>query len=117
MASQYHRQPNDSVKVHRHVLQTIVRAAALNVEGVDRLGHASGTLDRWLGLDPSAEGVQIAFEDEQIIVTIELVVDAHHNLYEISQQVQSEIVRTMREYVGLEVKSVNVYIADVVFGA
>jgi uncharacterized alkaline shock family protein YloU len=115
MSSTYQRHPEDTVTVHRSVLQSIVRAAALSVEGVSRLGNSNRKLERWLG---TRDGVQLLFDDDDnLTVNVELVVDAHYKLYPISLKVQHEVVRTIREYVGLDVQSVNVYIADVVFGA
>lgn len=113
----YHRQPNDTVTVHHNVLRTIVRTVALGVEGVARLGHASGKVDRWLGRAPSEDGVLLVVEGDDITIEISLVVDGERNLQAISRKVQQQVSRTMQEYVGVHVRAVNVHIEDVVFGA
>ncbi|HLA43637.1 MAG TPA: Asp23/Gls24 family envelope stress response protein [Aggregatilineales bacterium] len=117
MEKQYLRQPNDTVTVHPQVLRTIVGAATLSIEGVVRLGQASGTLDRWLRLDPSEDGVKLWVENDEISVDIALVLDASLNLYETGLRVQQEVSRTLQEYVGMNVCMVNVHVEDVVFGA
>ena len=117
MEKQSLRQPNDTVTIHPQVLRTIVGAATLGIEGVVRLGQSSGTLDRWLKLDPSEDGVRLWVENDEISVDISLVLDASRNLYEICVCVQQEVSRTLEEYVGMTVRRVNVHVEDVVFGA
>jgi uncharacterized alkaline shock family protein YloU len=110
------RQPNDTVTVDPSVLLTIARLAALNVEGVARLGYASGTLDRLLGLGPSEDGIHLTFneEDDGMIIDIFVVVDDWRHLQETSRKVQEEINRTMQQYAGMEIQAVNVHIEDVI---
>lgn len=109
------RQPNDTVSVDPSVLLTIAHAAALNVKGVARLGYASGTLDRILGLGPSEDGIHLTIDEDNITVDIFIVVDDWRNLRQTSLKVQEEISRTMQQFVGMTVKAVNVHIEDVIF--
>lgn len=115
MGTDYQRQPQDTVTLRRQVLQSIISEATLSISGVLRIGYPSGTLDRWLGRGPAAEKSHLLVEDEEITVDVSLVVDARHNLQEVSRAVQQEIRRTLQEYVGLQVKAVNVRIEDVAF--
>lgn len=117
MEQQHQRQPNDTVTVHHDVLRTIVRAAALEVDGVARLGNASATIDRWLGLSSADEGIRLTIEENEITVTLALIVHADYNLHDIGRAVQREVQRTLKEYVGMTVIAVNIHIEDVLFGA
>ncbi|PJF44250.1 MAG: hypothetical protein CUN55_05015 [Phototrophicales bacterium] len=110
-----HEHPKDTVTIAPSVLLTIIHTAALSVEGVIRT-TSTPTLDRWLRRTTTDDGIEIEVNDEGVRVEVYLVVDANHNLYETSQRVQQEIARTIKEYAGMKVLSVNVHIEDVNFG-
>ncbi len=108
-----HEHPKDTVTIAGGVLLTIVRTAALSVEGVGRT-TSTPTLDRWLRRTAD-DGIEIDVSDEGVRVDVYLIVDANYNLHETSQRVQKEIARTIKEYAGMNVLSVNVHIEDVSF--
>lgn len=109
-----HEHPKDTVTIAPGVLLMIVRTAALSVEGVDHT-TTTPTLDRWLRRSTADDGIEIDVNDEGVRVEVYLVVDANFNLHETSQRVQKEIARTIKEYAGMNVLSVNVHIEDVNF--
>lgn len=113
MTTPYQRQPQDTVTIHPQVLRALVRAAALEVAGVVRVGY---TNTRWLTWDLRDEGVRLVFENDDLTVNLPLAVAGDGNLYEISQQVQQAVSRTLQTYVGLSVKAVHIQIADVILG-
>ncbi|NJL92866.1 MAG: Asp23/Gls24 family envelope stress response protein [Anaerolineae bacterium] len=113
--SRSYREPNDTVTIDHAVLITIARAAALNIEGVVRLGSVPNTLERVLGRSYTAEGLYLTVEGESVTVEVFLIVDARHNLRQVSLKVQEDINRTMLQYVGMKVQAVNVHIEDVLF--
>lgn len=115
MKGHSYRQPNDTVTIERNVLLTIAKAAALSIPGVERIGYASGTIDRMLKREPSEDGVHLTVEDDSVTVDVYLVVDAQQNLREVCAKVQEEISRTIQQYVGMTAQAVNVHIEDVIF--
>lgn len=115
MDNQSYRLPNDTVTIENAVLLTVVRAAALSVPGVLRIGYGSGRLERVLGRGFSESGIYIEVEDEVLTIDVFIILDAGVQLRETSLQVQDAVTRTMQQYVGMTVKSVNVYVEDVIF--
>lgn len=107
--------PNDRVTVSPEVLLTIARLSALRVDGVSQMSIAPGGVDRLFKRTPSAEGVQILVDGQTVNVDLFIVTNAKANMREVSQSVQREVARAMRQIVGMEVKAVNVHIDDVIF--
>lgn len=70
------RHPNDTVTIAPGVLLTIARMATLAVQGVMRMGSTPGGVDRLLRRVPSANGVQIAIEDNAVTAHLYVVADA-----------------------------------------
>lgn len=103
--------PNDTVTVAPGVILTIVQIAALSVDGVIKMGNVPGILRR----SSSHDGVRLTLEDVGVRVDIYLLADGSRGLYETCRAVQEEIVRTIKEYVGMDVLAVNVHIEDVIF--
>lgn len=103
--------PNDTVSVAPGVILTIVQIAALNVDGVIKMGNVSSILRR----SSSHDGVRLTLEDDGVRVDIYLLADGSRGLYETSRAVQEEVARTIKEYVGMDVLAVNVHIEDVIF--
>lgn len=106
--------PNDTVTIAPAVLLSIVRMAALSVENVVRTAHASAS-DRWFRRAPHEEGIRVEVSNDEVRVDVYLIVNAAFSLYETSRHVQQEIARTIKEFVGMKVSSVNVHIEDIVF--
>lgn len=115
MDKQAYRHPNDTVTIDHQVLVTVVHAAALSIEGVVRVGTSSTPFERVWGRNPHEDGIQVQVKDETVTVDIFVVLDAKKHLRQISSKVQAEIRRTMQQYVGMPVKTVNVTIEDIVF--
>ena len=108
------KHPKDTVTIASGVLLTIVRAAALSIDGV--LNTASAPpMDRWFRRASSDDGISIEVNEGSVKVEIYLVADGQYTLHETSTQVQNEIARTIKEYAGMTVSSVNVHVEDIQF--
>jgi uncharacterized alkaline shock family protein YloU len=95
-------------------LITIVKLATLAVPGVARMGSVAGGVNRWLKRG-AADGVQIQVADNNVTADLHLIVQAGHNVRQVSRSVQAEVSRAMQEMVGMDVLAVNVVIDDIVF--
>ncbi|MEP0762092.1 MAG: Asp23/Gls24 family envelope stress response protein [Chloroflexota bacterium] len=111
------RHPNDTVTIAPGVLLTIARLATLDVPGVVRMGSTPGGVDRLLRRVPSANGVQIAIDDDTVTAHLYVVAEASANLREMSVQIQRSVERSIRDLLGMKVASVNVHIEDVAFAS
>jgi uncharacterized alkaline shock family protein YloU len=97
-----------TITIAPNVLNTIARLTTLNVEGVARLG-ASGKLLR------ANEGVAIEITDGQVKADIFIVVKPEVNMFEVGQQIQHNVARSIKDIVGMDVESVNVHVQDVAY--
>lgn len=111
------RHPNDTVTIAPGVLLTIARLATLDVPGVVRMGSTPGGVDRLLRRVPSANGVQIAIDDDTVTAHLYVVAEASANLREMSVQIQRSVERSICDLLGMKVASVNVHIEDVTFAS
>jgi uncharacterized alkaline shock family protein YloU len=105
-------QSHGRVTIDPEVLVTIARLTTLAVPGVARLvpGGVRDLLRR-----PSAEGVQIAVQDNSVCVDLYIAVQADQNLRDIARAIQDEVTRAIRDMVGMDVAAINVHIEDVDF--
>lgn len=97
------------------VLATIVRAAALQVNGVSRLAQTPSGVNTLFqrGHD---KGVQISVEEDgRVHADVYLILNGEVNLRDAGMNVQKEVDLAISKMVGLEVGSVNIHIEDVDF--
>lgn len=104
----------DSVTIAPAVLVTIVRMAALSVEGV-RKTTKPPIVDRWFRRFMSDDGISVEVIDGAVQINIHLVVSGLRSLNNISRLVQEEVTHTITDYVGMPVSAVNVHIEDIDF--
>jgi uncharacterized alkaline shock family protein YloU len=97
------------------VLVTIVKAAALQVNGVSRLAQTPSGVNT-LFQRGHEKGVQISVEEDgRVHADVFLILKGEVNLRDAGMNVQEEVSLAISKMVGLEVGSVNVHIEDVDF--
>lgn len=98
------------------VLVTIIKAAALGVQGVSRLAQAPGSMNT-LFQRSYEKGIHIDIkEDGKVHADLYLVLFGDVNLRDTGLSVQEEVSLAISKMVGLEVEAVNIHIEDVDFG-
>ncbi len=97
-----------TITIAPNVLNTIARLTTLNVVGVARLG-ASGKLLR------ANEGVAIEITDGRVKADIFIIVKPEANMFDVGQQIQHDVARSIKDIVGMDVESVNVHVQDVAY--
>ena len=96
------------ISIAPEVLETIARLTTLAIPGVARLVSPPG-VRRLLG----SNGVKISVVDSSVQVELHLVTEPGVSMLRIGHQVQAEVTRAIRDLVGMEAESVDVYIEDV----
>ena len=99
-----------TITIAPEVLETIARLTALAVPGVARMVPRPG-VRRWMG----HAGTEIEVIGNKVRVRQNIVTEPHGNMLHIGRQVQAEVTRAIRDMVGMEVESVDVYVDDVVY--
>lgn len=94
------------------VILTMIRLAALEVQGVCRMASGPAGLDD-LVKKYYSEGVKIDVEDHTVYIDLYLVLYRDVDLHATAHKVQEEVSRSIEELVGMNVGSVNIHIEDI----
>lgn len=108
----------DTVKIAPIVLVTIASQAALQVDGVARMGSIPVDVVRLFSGSTAASGVVLAIgENQEVSADIYLIVKPNVNMRQVGLDAQAAIVRSIHDLVDMNVKEVNIHIDDVDYSA
>lgn len=96
------------------VLVTIAKLSALSVPGVAHTSPLPPDVSR-LFARGAGDGIYLEIREDRVRVDVYLVVNAHQNLRAVGQAVQQAVARAMHEMAGMEVRAVNIHIADIAY--
>ena len=96
------------ITIAPEVLETTARLTTLAVPGVARLISPPG-MSRLLRHD----GVKIEVTGNSVRVKLYVVTEPRVNMLSVGRQIQAEVTRAIRDMIGMEVQSVDVYVEDV----
>ena len=96
-----------NIHISEEVLAAISAAAALEVEGVSSLTNPSKK--------NAAKGVHIKLEEEQVVVTLSVLMSYGHTIPEVGRAVQEAVKNAIESMTGLAVSAVNVSVGGIVF--
>lgn len=95
------------------VLSTIIRLAALQVEGVSRLAQVPSSVNTLFSRSRD-DGVDITVEEDgAVYADLHLVLKDKANIRATSKKVQEEVSLAISKMVGMEVGSINIHIEDI----
>jgi len=100
------------ITVAPDVLVEIARMAALSVNGVSRMAHVTGGVNKLFkrGIN---DGVRIEVDDNVVFARLYLILKPDVNIREVSRNVQAQVTRALQEMVGMDVNSVEIHIEDI----
>ncbi len=104
------------VKVHENVIASLVRKAALSVEGVSRLAGSSlvDNIAEFVGNRRMARAITIEMDDNnRVMLEIKLVLKSGYNIPEIAPQVQKAVIEEVEKVTGMTVTKVGVLFQDI----
>jgi uncharacterized alkaline shock family protein YloU len=104
--------PTGKTTIDPEVLLTIVRLAALGVDGVSHMASGPHNVDSLIRRSYS-NGVKVEVENNTVYVDAYLVMKRDINLLETSRKVQQQVKRAIQEMVGMEIGTINIHIEDV----
>lgn len=113
--SSSHANSTGVVKVHESVIASIVRKAALDVEGVLRLGTSS-LMDNLAEIVGSKKiqdrSIQIAMNNSSVAVELSINIQYGVQLPAVAAAVQDAVSREIKAITGLNVTKVNVIVRE-----
>lgn len=101
------------VRIARRVLRTVVREAALGVQGVGRLATTASVWPGILGRPGPRDGVALNVRGNRIAVDLYLVVEAGQSFVTVGENVQEAVEAAIEHILGMDADEINVYIRDV----
>jgi uncharacterized alkaline shock family protein YloU len=101
------------VRIARRVLRTVVREAALGVQGVARVATTASVWPSILGRPGPRDGVALTVHGNRLAVDLYLVVEAGHNFVTVGETVQEAVGAAIEHILGMGADEINVYIRDV----
>lgn len=104
------------VKIHGNVISSIVRRAALSIDGVSRLSGSS-FVDNIAEIVGSRKmhdrAIAIEIDEDKVAVEIKVNLLFGYNVPEIATQLQSVIIEEVEKVTGMTVTSVNVIVQEI----
>lgn len=104
------------IKIHGNVVSSIVRRAALSIEGISRLAGSS-FVDNIAEIVGSRKihdrAIDIEINEDKVAIEIKVNLIFGYNVPEIAAQVQSVIIEEVEKVTGMTVTSVNVIIQEI----
>ncbi len=108
-------QEHGLLTINRKVVKAVIHRIASEVPGVVELGGDSiwKRLLRRLGFRPKPRGVELELADGEAAMTLTLVVRSGVRVPELAAEVRRRIKKQLKEQLGIDVRTVNVYITSV----
>ena len=106
------------ISISSEVFTAITGSAATNCYGVKGMAVRSKTdgLVHLLRRESMAKGVKVtANEDGSVTIDLHIIVDSGVNIAAISSAITNEVTYKVKQYTGVEVNSVEIFIDSVSF--
>jgi len=104
------------VKIHENVISSLVRKAALSVDGVSRLSGSS-FVDNIAEIVGSRKihdrSISISIDGDKVGVEIKINIKFGFKVPDLAAAVQSAVIRQVEDVTGMTVVSVNVIIQEI----
>ncbi len=105
------------VKIHENVIASLVRRAALNVEGVSRLAGSSlldGIAEFVGNRRMQSRAITVDMEESnRVALEIKLNIKAGFNIPAIATEVQKTVIEEVEKTTGMTVTKVNVVVQEI----
>jgi len=104
------------VKIHENVISSIVRKAALSVDGISRLAGSSfvDNIAEIVGSRKiSDRAISIKLDDDKVEIEIKLNMKFGFKVPEVASEVQTAIIEQVESITGMNVVCVNVVVQEI----
>lgn len=111
-----HSEEQGEIHISEEVLAAIAAAAAQEVEGVSGLStHFSSDIAERLGKKHTSKGVRVTMQEEKACVNMAILMTYGFKITEVGLAVQDAVSSAIEGMAGLNVGTVNVNVAGMVF--
>ena len=100
--------------ISQEVIATITAQAASQVEGVFGLANSiTSNIKDLIGIKSNGKGVSVEFDEQQVTVSLNLVVKYGYKIQEVALNVQNKVMKSIADMTGYSVLAVNVNVVNV----
>ncbi len=105
------------VQIADEVIAVIAGLAATEVEGVTKMsGNITNEIVSKLGMKNLSKGVKVEIQDQDVEVTLNLVLAYGVSIPRTSKEVQEKVKNAIENMTGMTVREVNIRIAGIDMG-
>ncbi|WP_149452824.1 Asp23/Gls24 family envelope stress response protein [Pasteuria penetrans] len=104
------------IEVSSDVIATIAGAAAMDcygLVGMASLSHLRDGITELLGQENLSRGIEVRTEDGELCVNMHVIVGYGTKISEVAHNIQSKVVYTLDQMVGVKAGQVNIYVQGV----
>lgn len=102
------------VRINNEAIMTIASIAALEVRGVNRMGGGlRKALYNILFNTPNSKGVKICLKENEVKLTVYIIVEYAVNIPKVADEVQENVKRAVERMTGLVLAEVDVVVEGV----
>lgn len=102
------------VRINNEAIMTIASIAALEVRGVNRMGGGlRKALYNILFNAPNSKGVKICLKENEVKLTVYIIVEYAVNIPKVADEVQENVKRAVERMTGLVLAEVDVVVEGV----
>lgn len=104
------------VKIHENVISSIVRKAALSVDGISRLAGSSfvDNIAEIVGSRKiSDRAISIKLDEDKVEIEVKLNMKFGYKVPEVASEVQTAIIEQVENTTGMNVVCVNVVVQEI----
>ncbi|MHB9137834.1 MAG: Asp23/Gls24 family envelope stress response protein [Victivallaceae bacterium] len=104
------------IKIHENVISSIVRKAALSVDGVSRLAGSSfvDNIAEIVGSRKiSDRAIAIKLDDDKVEIEIKINMKFGYKVPDVASEVQTAIIEQVENVTGMNVVGVNVVVQEI----
>ena len=103
-----------SVRISDEVVATIAAIAAGEIDGVGGMcGSRAGDIIEKLGKKNSAKGVKVEVEENQVKISMNMLVSYGYKIREVCEEVQSSVKAAVEGMTGLHVAEVSIVVQGI----
>ena len=114
MKTEESRSDLGTVRIHKKVIASIASIAATDIDGVMRVGGDMKTNIHDLFSKNSLAGIKVDIDkNNEIKLSVPLVVKYGYNIPEVADKVQENIHRALEKMTSLSIKEININIQSI----
>src|SRR6476661_680409 len=105
------------VEISRAAIASIAQGALMQSYGVVGMAPSGlrGNLAYYLGQDDPRRGIEVEVKDEQITITLSVILEYGVRISEVAQNVMDAVKFSVERALGMQVVAVNVYVQGLHF--